>query len=71
MCDVLVAVGEETAAGATLFGKNSDRHFGECQPLLQFSESSYPSDATIRCSYIEIPQVFQVLMGHAWVLALK
>jgi len=71
MCDVLVAVGEETATGATLFGKNSDRHFGECQPLIQLSESTYPPDALVRCSYIEIPQVSETyrVLGHSpwWV----
>jgi secernin len=71
MCDVLVAVGAEAADGVTLFGKNSDRKRGECQPLLQFSEASHPADATVRCSHIEIPQVAETyrVLGHApwWV----
>jgi len=67
MCDVLVAAGDETASGTTLFGKNSDRHADECQPLLQLSESSYPPDATVRCSHIEIPQVAETyrVLGHS------
>jgi len=71
MCDVLVAVGQETASGTTLFGKNSDRHADECQPLLQFAEASHPPDATVRCSYVEIPQVAETyrVLGHSpwWV----
>jgi dipeptidase len=71
MCDALVAVGAETAAGVTLFGKNSDRKDGECQPLLQLSEASHPPLATVRCTHIEIPQVAESyrVLGHSpwWV----
>ena len=71
MCDVLVAVGAEAADGVTLFGKNSDRKSGECQPLVQFAEASHPADATVRCSNIEIPQVAESygVLGHSpwWV----
>jgi len=71
MCDVLVAVGADTAAGVTLFGKNSDRKGGECQPLLQFAEAAHPQRSTLRCSYIEIPQVAETyrVLGHSpwWV----
>ena len=71
MCDALVAVGAETAAGVTLFGKNSDRKDGECQPLLQLSEASHPSRAKVRCTHIEIPQVAESyrVLGHSpwWV----
>jgi dipeptidase len=71
MCDTLVAVGAEAAAGVTLFGKNSDRKVEECQPLLQLSEASHPGSATVRCSHIEIPQVAETyrVLGHSpwWV----
>jgi secernin len=71
MCDTLVAVGDATAAGGTLFGKNSDRKRGECQPLLQFSEASHPEKSRARCSHIEIPQVAETyrVLGHSpwWV----
>ena len=71
MCDTLVAVGDATASGATLFGKNSDRHRGECQPLLQFSEASHPDKSRVRCTHIEIPQVAETyrVLGHSpwWV----
>lgn len=71
MCDALVAVGPETAAGVTLFGKNSDRKGGECQPLRQFPEANHPPRARIRCTHIEIPQVAETyrVLGHSpwWV----
>jgi dipeptidase len=71
MCDSLVAVGAETAGGATLFAKNSDRKAGECQPLLQFPESFHPPGARLRCTHVEIPQVDHTLrvLGHSpwWV----
>jgi dipeptidase len=71
MCDALVALGAETAAGVTLFGKNSDRKAGECQPLLQLAEASHPSNAKVRCTHIEIPQVAETyrVLGHSpwWV----
>jgi dipeptidase len=71
MCDALVAVGGETAAGITLFGKNSDRLGDECQPLRQYAEASHPPQATVRCTHIEVPQVAETyrVLGHApwWV----
>jgi secernin len=71
MCDTLVAVGDATAAGVTLFGKNSDRKRGECQPLLQFAEASHPEKSRVCCTHIEIPQVAETyrVLGHSpwWV----
>jgi dipeptidase len=71
MCDSLVAVGLETAAGVTLFAKNSDRKAGECQPFVQFPETMHPPRSSLRCTYIEIPQVAETyrVMGHSpwWV----
>ena len=71
MCDSLVAVASETAGGATLFAKNSDRKAGECQPLLQFPEAFHPTGARVRCTHVEIPQVDHTLrvLGHSpwWV----
>ncbi len=71
MCDSVVAVGAETAAGVTLFGKNSDRASSECQPFIQFPEASYPPRAQVRCTHIEISQVAETyrVMGHSpwWV----
>ncbi len=71
MCDSLVAVGSETAAGTTLYAKNSDRSADECQPLLQFPEAYHPASARVRCTHIEIPQVAETyrVLGHSpwWV----
>ncbi len=67
MCDSVVAVGDETAGGTTLFAKNSDRKRDECQPLLQFAEAVHPPGAMLRCTHIEIPQVAETyrVLGHS------
>jgi dipeptidase len=71
MCDSLVAVGSETAAGVTLYAKNSDRKAVECQPFVQFVEAMHPPRSTVRTTYLEIPQVAETyrVMGHSpwWV----
>jgi secernin len=71
MCDSVVAVGDETASGTTLFAKNSDRKSLECQPLLQFAEASHSPRSTVRCTHIAIPQVAETyrVLGHSpwWV----
>jgi hypothetical protein len=71
MCDSLVASAAETAAGITLFAKNSDRKSSECQTFLQFPEASHPPRSTVRATHIEIPQVAETyrVMGHSpwWV----
>jgi dipeptidase len=71
MCDSVVAVGSETASGVTLFGKNSDRKGGECQPLVQLSEAHHPPRAVVQCTHVEIPQVAETyrVLGHSpwWV----
>jgi dipeptidase len=71
MCDSLVAVGSQAAAGTTLFAKNSDRKPGERQPFLQSSAAHHPPRARVRCTHVEIPQVGETyrVMGHSpwWV----
>ncbi len=71
MCDSVVAVGAETAAGVTLFGKNSDRRADESQRFVQFVEASHPPQAQTQCTHIAIPQVPETyrVMGHSpwWV----
>jgi dipeptidase len=71
MCDSVVALGAETASGATLFAKNSDRKARECQPFVQYAEAEHPARASVRCTHIEIPQVATTyrVMGHSpwWV----
>jgi dipeptidase len=71
MCDSIVALAGETRAGRSLYGKNSDRKGGECQPFVQFPEAFHPPDAALRCTHLEIPQVAETyrVMGHSpwWV----
>ena len=75
MCDSIGASGAATRSGATLFGKNSDRKPGECQPFVQFGEAWHPPGATLRCTHLEIEQVphTHALMGHSpwWVWGLE
>jgi secernin len=71
MSDSVVAVGVETAAGLTLFGKNSDRRVDEAQLFVQFVEASHPPQALTQCTHVAIPQVPETyrVMGHSpwWV----
>ena len=57
MCDSIVAAPTQTASGHTLYGKNSDRKPGECQPFVQFPEAHYARGSRLRCTHVEIPQV--------------
>ncbi len=56
MCDTLVAVGSATVDGTTIFGKNSDRPYGEVQNLIYIPRKEHSEDK-VKCTYIEIPQV--------------
>ncbi len=71
MCDCVVAGPGQTAAGVTLFGKNSDRKADECQPLLQLPAAHHPPGASSRATHVEIPQVAETfgVLGHSpwWV----
>src|SRR4030095_2265270 len=60
-CDTMVALGEAALHGRTLFAKNSDRPPGECQPLALVERARHRPGASVRCQYIEIPQV-----GETW-----
>jgi len=60
-CDTLVILGAETRDGHTLFAKNSDRPPTECQPLFQAPRRRHPAGGTVRCQYLEIPQVAETL----------
>ena len=55
-CDTLIALGSATSNGQNLFAKNSDRPIGESQPLVFFPAATYPADATLRSTYLTIPQ---------------
>ena len=56
-CDTSVAVGSATFDGSVIFAKNSDRHANECQPLRHVPRQRHPAGSTVRCQYLEIPQV--------------
>ena len=58
MCDSLLARGEQTSDGATLFAKNSDRPGDEVQPFVQFPRGVSSARAPdCPCTHIEIDQV--------------
>lgn len=57
MCDTMVALGNATADGSVIFAKNSDRDPNEAQELVIFPRQSHPAGSTVKCTYIEIPQV--------------
>ena len=56
-CDTSVVLGSLTADGSVLFAQNSDRPPNECQPLYHTPRRQHPDGATVRCQYLEIPQV--------------
>ncbi len=56
-CDSLVALGSRTAAGRTIFAKNSDRPAAECQPLVQMPARDWAEGSRVSCQYVEIDQV--------------
>ena len=57
MCDTMVAVGEATADGSVILAKNSDREPNEAHVLLHVPRTRHEPGATVKCTYIEIPQV--------------
>lgn len=57
MCDTLIATAEATADGVTLFAKNSDREPNEAHQILLIPAATHPPGSTVRCTYIDIPQV--------------
>jgi dipeptidase len=66
MCDTIVATGDITADGITIFGKNSDREPNEAQHLLFVPAQDHAPGTRLRCTYIDIPQVshtFAVLLS--------
>lgn len=59
MCDTFVALGTATRAGGTLFAKNSDRPPYEAQRIVQLPRRQSGRGASLRCQYLEIPDVTQ------------
>ena len=65
MCDSLVTI----TADGVMFAKNSDRHPNEPQVLEWIAAADHPDGATVRCTWIEVPQVAHtsaVLMSRPW-----
>jgi dipeptidase len=56
MCDTVIATRSATAAGATLFGKNSDRERNEAQALDMVPARRHASGSRAALTYIEIDQ---------------
>ncbi|MDA2913462.1 C69 family dipeptidase [Acidobacteriia bacterium AH_259_A11_L15] len=61
MCDVLVALPDATGNGKVVFGKNSDRPAGECQPLHYSPGGRRAPGSQVHCSYVTVPEVEHVL----------
>jgi len=55
MCDTLVALGNSTSEGATIFGKNSDREPNEAQ-LVEY-HPRVRRGGQVKCTYLSIPDV--------------
>ncbi|MBN2360754.1 MAG: C69 family dipeptidase [Deltaproteobacteria bacterium] len=65
MCDCIVIVDENRV----LFAKNSDRDANEAQVLEWHAAAEHARGATLRCTWIEIPQVERsnaVLISRPW-----
>jgi secernin len=56
-CDTMVATPKATLSGQTVFAKNSDRPWDECQPLELHERQSHKSGSTMRTQFLTIPQV--------------
>lgn len=61
MCDTFVAMSDVTAQRNVIFGKNSDRPRGEIQDVIIVPSEHHPAGATVRCTYLRIPQVARTL----------
>ncbi len=57
MCDTFVVLPQFTADGSVIFGKNSDREPNEAQALEFHPAQEHPVGQTVKCTYLEIPQV--------------
>ncbi len=65
MCDTMVVLGSASADGVTLFAKNSDRDPRESHFITRIPAGKHAPGATVRCTYIEVPQVpetYEVLL---------
>jgi secernin len=56
MCDTFVALGNSTADGSVIFGKNSDREPNEAHEVVVIPAADYAPGSMVRCTYMDIPQ---------------
>lgn len=56
-CSTMVAVGNSTASGHIIFGKNSDRPVNEAQPLIYYPPADHEEGEMVQCSFMRVPQV--------------
>lgn len=56
-CDTMVATPSATRTGQTVFAKNSDRPWDECQPLELHERQSHKTGSTMRTQFLTLPQV--------------
>lgn len=69
MCDTLVVLPSASASGRTLLAKNSDREPNEAQYLTSAPRREHAAGDSLRCTYIEIPQVARthaILGSRPW-----
>ena len=59
MCDTIVATGEATLNGVTVFEKISNREPNETHHLFYVPAAMHAPGSSIKCTYIEISQVEQ------------
>ena len=71
MCDTMVALGNSTKDGVTLFAKNSDRQPNEPHIMVRIPRMEHGEKAKVKCTYIEIDQVSQtyevLLLKPSWI----
>ena len=56
-CDTMVALGNSTVSGQTIFAKNSDRPADECQPLVLRERQQHAPGSLTHCQFVTISQV--------------
>ena len=61
MCDTIVALANSTSDKRILFAKNSDREPNEASELIIIPHAKHEPGSTVKCTYIEIPQVEETL----------
>ncbi|MDA0709007.1 MAG: hypothetical protein O3B73_02210 [bacterium] len=55
-CDTMVALGDTTIHGQTIFAKNSDRPAVECQPLELHARKTHLAGSQTRCQFVTLPE---------------